>query len=170
MILTLLKVLLGLGGNLGSSRTAFEDCLELLGAEGRVAAISRLWLTRAIGPAQPDYLNAAAIIEWPSGPRALLARCLEVEATAQRDRTREERWGPRTLDLDLLMAENLVCRGPTLELPHPRLQIRRFALEPAAEIAADWVHPLCGLTVEELVEKARVREPDAILDVASFEL
>jgi 2-amino-4-hydroxy-6-hydroxymethyldihydropteridine diphosphokinase len=167
--LILLKVLLGLGSNLGSSRAAFEGCLEELAAKGRVVDTSRLWSTRAIGPEQPDYFNAAALIEWPSGPRSLLASCLELEAAAGRDRSREEKWGPRTLDLDLLLAETTVCRGPGLVLPHPQFHLRRFALEPAAEVAPDWVHPLLGLTVEELAEEARKREPDAILDVTNFE-
>jgi 2-amino-4-hydroxy-6-hydroxymethyldihydropteridine diphosphokinase len=165
-----LKVLLGLGGNLGSSREVFESSLERFDAEGRVIENSRLWSTRAVGPKQPDYLNAAALIDWRSGPRSLLDMCLELEAAVGRDRSGEERWGPRVLDLDLLLAETIVCRWPALELPHPRFHLRRFALEPAAEVAADWIHPLVGLTVEELVEKARKREPDAILDVTNFEL
>ena len=168
-MLTMVRVLLGLGSNLGSSRAAFATCLERLAAEGRVIETSRLWRTRAIGPPQPDYLNAAAVIDWPKGPRSLLVRCHELEATAGRDRSLEERCGPRHLDLDLLLAEAAVCRGPALDVPHPRLHERRFALEPAAEIAADWIHPLLGLTIEELAEEARRREPDAILDVLEFE-
>lgn len=167
--LTLLKVLLGLGSNLGRSRAVFTSCLEQFDAGGRVVMASRLWSTRAIGPAQPDYLNLAALIDWPEGPRSLLTRCLELEAAAGRERSEDERWGPRTLDLDLLLVESVVCRGPDLELPHPRFHVRRFALEPAAEIAADWIHPLLGLTVEELTEEARRRQPDGILDVTSFE-
>ncbi|MCG6948287.1 MAG: 2-amino-4-hydroxy-6-hydroxymethyldihydropteridine diphosphokinase [Acidobacteria bacterium] len=166
---SLLKVLLGLGSNQGQSRAVFRDCLDRLARDGDVLATSRLWRTRAIGPSQPDYLNAAAIVAWPREPRHLLDRCRQLETAAGRDRSLEERWGPRCLDLDLLMADDLVCRGPVLELPHPRFHQRRFALEPAAEIAADWVHPFLGLTVEELAEEARRHEPDAILGVMSFE-
>jgi 2-amino-4-hydroxy-6-hydroxymethyldihydropteridine diphosphokinase len=168
--LTLLQVLLGLGSNRGESRAVIRDCLHRLAEDGDVLATSRIWRTRAVGPPQPDFLNAAVLIEWPSEPRVLLARCLEIEIAAGRDRSREERWGPRILDIDLLMADNLVCRGPKLELPHPRLHERRFALEPAAEIAADWIHPLLGLSIGELAEVARRREPNAILDAGSFEL
>jgi 2-amino-4-hydroxy-6-hydroxymethyldihydropteridine diphosphokinase len=128
-----------------------------------------VWRTRAVGPSQPDFLNAAALIDWPAGPRPLLERCRELEAAAGRERTREERWGPRTLDLDLLMAASVVCRGPDLELPHPRLHERRFALEPAAEVTPDWLHPFLGRTIEELAVAARDWEPDAILEVMSFE-
>jgi 2-amino-4-hydroxy-6-hydroxymethyldihydropteridine diphosphokinase len=88
---------------------------------------------------------------------------------AGRDRAQEERWGPRTLDLDLLIADSAVCRGPGLELPHPRFHLRRFALEPAAEVAPRWIHPLIGLTIEALAEKARQHEPDAILGVSDFD-
>jgi 2-amino-4-hydroxy-6-hydroxymethyldihydropteridine diphosphokinase len=166
----MVRVVLGLGGNTGDCRMAFSECLAALAAEGRVIAVSRLWRTRPVGPPQPDYLNAAALVEWPAGPRALLARCLELETAAGRDRSAEARWGPRVLDIDLLLAESVVCRGPILTLPHPRLHERRFALEPAAEVAPDWTHPLLGRTVLELAEDARKREPEAIVEVLSFEL
>jgi len=166
----MVRVVLGLGGNRGGSRKAFSECLQELAAEGRIIAVSRLWRTRAVGPPQPDYLNAAAIIEWPAGPRALLARCLELEGAAGRNRSAEARWGPRVLDIDMLLAESVVCRGPVLTLPHPRLHERRFALEPAAEVAPDWAHPHLGRTISDLANDARDREPDAILEVLSFEL
>jgi 2-amino-4-hydroxy-6-hydroxymethyldihydropteridine diphosphokinase len=153
----------------GDGRRIFSDCLAALAAEGRVIASSRIWRTRAVGPAQPDFLNAAALIDWPAGPRPLLERCRELEAAAGRDRTREERWGPRTLDLDLLIAASVVCRGPELELPHPRMHERRFALEPAAEVVPNWIHPVLGRTIEDLAIAAREREPDAILEVFSFD-
>jgi 2-amino-4-hydroxy-6-hydroxymethyldihydropteridine diphosphokinase len=164
------RVLLGFGGNVGDPGSAFRDALEVLAADGRVDAVSRLWRTRPVGPAQPDYLNAAAVGSWPYGPRKLLERCRQLELDAGRDRSAEPRWGPRALDLDLLLAEGLVCRGPALELPHPRFHERRFALGPAAEIAPGWIHPLLGLTIGELADRQCVREPDAILEVLSFEL
>ena len=165
----MVRVILGLGSNTGDSQKAFSECLQTLAAEGQVIAASRLWRTRAVGPPQPDYLNAAAIIEWPAGPRSLLARCHELEAAAGRDRPAEGRWGPRTLDIDLLLAESVVCRGPALTLPHPRMHERRFALEPATDVAPDWTHPLLGRTISDLADDARDRDPDAILDVLSFE-
>ena len=164
-----MEILIGLGGNLGEPRSAFGCALDALAVEGRVMAVSRLWRTRAVGPAQPDFMNAAALIDWSSGPRHLLDRCREIEAAADRNRAQEERWGPRTLDLDLLIATSAVCRGLVLELPHPRLQQRRFALEPAAELVPNWVHTRLGPTIEELTDRARQREPDAILEVLSFD-
>ena len=169
MIRRMMRVVLGLGSNMGDSRKAFSACLQTLAAEGRVIAVSQLWRTRAVGPPQPGYLNAAALVEWPAGPRALLGRCLELETAAGRDRSAEARWGPRTLDIDLLLAESVVCRGPMLALPHPRMHERRFALEPAAEVAPDWPHLLRGRTILDLTEEAREREPDAILEVFNFE-
>ena len=165
-----MEILIGLGGNLGQPEAAFAQALEALANEGRVMAVSKLWRTRPVGPPQPDYLNAATLIDWPAAPGALLHRCRELEVVAGRNRAQEERWGPRDLDLDLLIARSTVCRGPDLEIPHPRLHERRFVLEPAAEVAPIWVHPLLGLTIEELAENARQSEPDAILEVMSFEL
>jgi len=170
MISKMLRVLLGLGSNLGESEKAFTSCLRRLADEGNIVDTSRLWITRPVGPPQPNFLNAAIVIEWPTSLRSLLSRCHELETEAGRDRLAEERWGSRFLDLDLLMAENILCRGPLLELPHPRFHQRRFALEPAAEVAPGWVHPLLGRTLENLVTTARDREPDAILEVMSFEL
>jgi 2-amino-4-hydroxy-6-hydroxymethyldihydropteridine diphosphokinase len=154
-----MEILIGLGGNLGERKSAFSRALEALAVDGRVVTVSRLWRTRPVGP----------LIEWPAGPRSLLDRCRELEMAAGRDRAQEERWGPRTLDLDLLIADSAVCRGPGLELPHPRFHLRRFALEPAAEVAPRWIHPLIGLTIGALAEKARQREPDAILGVSDFD-
>jgi len=162
-------VILGLGGNVGDTQRLFAGGLAALARDGRVVAVSRLWRTRAIGPPQADFLNAAAVIEWPAGARHLHTRCQELERAAGRDRSREERFGPRPLDLDLLLADCVVCRGPSLELPHPRFHARRFALEPAAEVAPGWVHPLLGTTIVRLAEDARAREPDAIVGVLSFE-
>jgi 2-amino-4-hydroxy-6-hydroxymethyldihydropteridine diphosphokinase len=165
-----MEILIGLGGNLGEPDKAIAQALEGLAIEGRVLAVSRLWRTRPVGPSQPEYLNAAALINWAAEPRSLLDRCRELEAATGRDRTQEERWGPRALDLDLLIVASMVCRGPDLKIPHPRLHERRFALEPAAELAPDWLHPFLGQTVEELAIVARGQEPDAILEVLSFEL
>lgn len=162
----MLRVILGFGGNLGDPAAAFARALDELADEAWIISTSSIWQTRAVGPAQPDYLNAAAVIHWSGGgPRALLHRCRILEAEAGRDRAREERWGPRVLDLDLLLAEDVVCVGPTLQLPHPLFHERRFALEPAAEVAPQWVHPLLGRTVTELAEAARPAMDDGAVRV-----
>ena len=166
----MLRVVLGFGGNLGDPAAAFAGALDALADEGWVIATSRLWQTRAVGPAQPDYLNAAAVVHWSGGgPRALLSRCRALEIEAGRDRTSEERWGPRVLDLDLLLAEGVVCAGPDLQLPHPGFHERRFALEPAAEVAPEWIHPLLGRSVLELAEAARPAVDDGAVRVLDVE-
>ncbi len=166
-----MRLIIGLGGNLGDPAAAFASALDALGDDGWILSTSRLWQTLAVGPEQPDYLNAAAVIHWPGDLRALLARCRELEVAAGRDRTTEERWGPRVLDLDLLLVDGVVCRGPELEVPHPRFHERRFALEPAAEVAPEWVHPLLGRSVSALAEAARPAVDDGAVRVLepSFE-
>ncbi len=166
----MVDVVVGLGGNLGRPPDAFAAALRVLAVVGEVVAVSRLWRTRPVGPDQPDYDNAAALLHWPGSARFLLARCLELEAQAGRDRATEARWGPRALDLDLLIAHDLVWRSPELELPHPRLHERAFALIPAAEAAPDWLHPLLGRTLAELAADARAADPDALISSTPFEL
>ncbi len=162
-----MRVLIGLGGNLGEPRRAFDGALARLAERGRVAAVSGLFGSRAVGPPQPDYLNAAAVLEIDDPPSRLLARCLALEAAADRVRG-GERWGPRTLDIDLLMVQNVVRRGPGLTLPHPRFHERAFALAPAAEIAPDWVHPLLGRCVAELAAAAVAADPTAVTPLGGW--
>jgi len=159
----MLHALIGLGANLGEPATAFTTALDEIASRGEVISGSRLWRTRPLGPDQPVYRNAAALIRWNGEPGALLRACRELEGAAGRDRTTEQRWGPRVLDLDLLMARDLVWRGPELELPHPRFHQRAFALVPAAELVPDWVHPLVGRTIGDLAEEALRDDPEALI-------
>ena len=114
----------------------------------RVIAHSNLHHTDAVTPpgtpAGPPYLNAAMTLETTLAPRELLHAMLDIERRRGRDRAREGRWGPRTLDLDLLLYGHLVIDEPGLTVPHPRMLDRTFVLEPLAEIAADWVIPGLG--------------------------
>lgn len=106
------------------------------------------------GGADPGgpYLNAAALIRTTIVPRELLSLLHAIERGAGRDRAAESaRWGPRTLDLDLLLYEDRVIDEPGLTVPHPRMHERRFVLEPLAQIAPDWVVPTFGLTVADLL-------------------
>ncbi len=162
-----MRVLIGFGGNLGDTRHAFTHALTGLAERSRVVAVSGLFTSRAVGPPQPDYLNAAAVFEVGDSLSRLLAWCLALEAAAGRVRD-GERWGPRTLDLDLLLVPDLVCRGPALILPHPRLHERHFALAPAAEVAPDWVHPLLGCTVAKLAVVAANLDPTLVTPLGAW--
>ncbi|MEQ8769948.1 MAG: 2-amino-4-hydroxy-6-hydroxymethyldihydropteridine diphosphokinase [Phycisphaerales bacterium] len=129
---------IALGSNLGD-RTKHLDAGVLAIAEletTRTMALSEYVETDPIGPAgQGAYLNAAMVIETSLEPRALLDAMLDIERANGRDRDREERWGPRTLDLDLLLYANRVIDEPGLTLPHPRMHERMFVLGPLAQIA-----------------------------------
>ena len=110
------------------------------------------------GPAdQPSYLNAAAVIDTSLQAQSLLALLQQIENDA--GRLREEKWGPRTLDLDLLLYGELVLSSPTLILPHPRMAWRRFVLEPAAEVAGNMRHPIIGWNISRLLEHLNTALP-----------
>jgi 2-amino-4-hydroxy-6-hydroxymethyldihydropteridine diphosphokinase len=116
----------------------------------RVLARSCWHVTAAAGgPAgQPTFLNGAVTIETAHCPWALLDLLLDIERDGGRQR--QCHWGPRPIDLDLLLYDGCVLDTPRLAVPHPRLGYRRFVLEPAAEVAADWLHPLIGWTIGQL--------------------
>jgi 2-amino-4-hydroxy-6-hydroxymethyldihydropteridine diphosphokinase len=157
-----MEILIGLGGNVGDPPRTFKEALASLGRTHRVAATSSLYRSRPVGPPQGDFFNMAALLEATVDVAALLAECQGLEVSAGRDRDPEARWGPRPLDIDLLIAAGVVRRGPRVELPHPRLAERAFVLVPAAELVPDWVHPIVGRTIGELAEEAVVRDPDAV--------
>ncbi len=155
------RCLIGCGSNLGRRREQLDRALELLrfmpGVE--LVAVSRYRETRAVGgPAdQEAYLNGACLIETELPPHQLLGTLSAVENTLHR--TRNERWGERTIDLDLLLYEDLVVESPRLTIPHPRMSTRRFVLEPCAEIAAELRCPLSACTIGELLENISVPHP-----------
>lgn len=144
---------LALGSNLGDRPAALRGALAALAADGavRLVAASAVYETAPVGgPAQPDYLNMVVAVETTLPPEALLERCLAVEAA--HGRVRRERWGPRTLDLDLLVHGDERRATARLTLPHPRLAERAFVLVPLAEIAPDL--PVGSSTVRELADRA----------------
>lgn len=153
-----MRALIALGSNLGDREANLRAALAHLAADGRVrvVAVSRLVETDPVGgPPQGRYLNGAAIVETDLAPAALLAAMLDAERAAGRRRDpagHAVRWGPRTADLDLLLADDLVIDTPDLVVPHPRMAERRFVLAPAAEIAPDWVHSVLRRTMAALLE------------------
>ena len=135
-----MRAFVGLGSNLGERETTLWKALEGLGAtEGiEVVAVSSFRETDPVGVVdQPRFVNAAAALETSLRPRELLERLLDVERALGRDRAVEERWGPRTLDLDLLLYGGESIDEPGLEVPHPRLTERAFVLEPLLELDPD---------------------------------
>jgi 2-amino-4-hydroxy-6-hydroxymethyldihydropteridine diphosphokinase len=147
------KAYIALGANLGDRRKNLDDALALLSCTPgvKVTAVSSFLENPAVGgPSDsPPFLNAAAEIETALTPIDLLHRLLEIERSLGRER--REKWGPRTIDLDLLIYGNQVLSTPELIVPHPRLAERRFVLQPLAEIAPKALVPGVGKCVSELL-------------------
>lgn len=146
------RAAIALGSNLGDSHCILRSALETIAHSHAVIlqTRSRFYQTTAVGPPQPDYLNACAILETLLSPQSLLNLLLTIEQ--QFGRIRHQRWGPRLLDLDLLLFDNLVLDIPGLQIPHPRMVERAFVLIPLAEIAADWIEPISGKAIADLVK------------------
>jgi 2-amino-4-hydroxy-6-hydroxymethyldihydropteridine diphosphokinase len=146
------RAYVGLGANLGDRAATLARALDLLRAEPgvEVVAVSRLRETDPVGVEdQPRFLNGVALLRTTLAPRALLDVLLAVERRLGRVRD-GARWGPRTLDLDLLLYDARVVDEPGLRVPHPRLHERRFALEPLAELAPSLEIPGQGRVSELL--------------------
>jgi len=134
----------GLGSNLGDREATLREALARLGEEEGVSvlAVSSFRETEPVGKVdQPNFVNAAAALETSLEARELLDRLLEVERGLGRDRGAEERWGPRTIDLDLLLFGEETIAEPGLTVPHPRLAERAFVLEPLLELDPDLTLP-----------------------------
>jgi len=146
---------LGLGSNLGDRRRNLEAALEALRAHPQitVSAVSAFLETDPVGgpPGQGKFLNAAAEIETDLAPEALLEELKRIERAL--GRTPGPRWGPREIDLDILLYGKEVLETETLVIPHPRMRERRFVLAPLAEIAPAARDPVTGLTIRALLEK-----------------
>jgi len=156
------QVYVAMGSNLGDRDAHLAAGLAALRAtEGiEVAAVSPLYETDPVGPPpQGPYLNGAIQLSTRLDPHALLGRLLEIEAAEGRTRG-AGRNAARTLDLDLLLYGDRKLAGPDLEVPHPRLAERPFVLEPLCDLAAEFIHPILGETIEVLAK--RVRDPEAV--------
>jgi 2-amino-4-hydroxy-6-hydroxymethyldihydropteridine diphosphokinase len=148
------QALIGLGANLGDRAATLHSALAGLREHPQVQSVSASSHKETVpvgGPAeQPAFLNAAALLETSLAPRALLEVLHDIERRLGRQR--DAPWGARTIDLDLLLYEHQVIDEPDLKVPHPRMAFRRFALEPAAEVAPRLVHPQIDWTIERLLE------------------
>lgn len=146
--------LIGLGSNQGDRRAILESAVAELERQPRIAvAAASAWReTAPVGgpPGQSPFLNGALRVETSLGPHELLACLRRIEDGL--GRRRDERWAARTIDLDLLLYDELVLDTPSLTLPHPRMAWRRFVLEPAAEVAGAMLHPVIRWTIARLLE------------------
>src|SRR6266705_4500540 len=134
------QALLGLGGNVGNVRATLDEAVDRFAdrVEVKLTARSSDYCTPPWGVTeQPPFTNCAIAVETSLSPRALLARAHDVERALGRDRVNERRWGPRSIDIDLLAYDDLAIDESDLTLPHPRLFERAFALVPLAEIVPD---------------------------------
>ncbi|MBP0028161.1 2-amino-4-hydroxy-6-hydroxymethyldihydropteridine diphosphokinase [Roseofilum sp. Guam] len=143
---------IALGSNLGDSRAILENALKTIDQTPgiTVKTYSSWYKTAPIGPSQPDYLNGCALLEVQLSPHELLKTLLNIEDKF--GRVRQERWGARTLDLDVLLFGDLILETTDLQIPHPRMTERAFVLVPLAEIAPDWIEPVSGKAISQLVE------------------
>lgn len=158
----------GLGGNIGDAAATVREALQALDAlpRTRLLRASSLYRTRAWGNTeQDDFVNAVALLQTELDPRALLDALLEVELRFGRDRSAGEPWGPRTLDLDLLLHGDAVIDEPGLRLPHPRLQERAFVLVPLAQVAPGLRVPGLG-PVSKLLDAVDARDCVPLAQVA----
>jgi 2-amino-4-hydroxy-6-hydroxymethyldihydropteridine diphosphokinase len=148
------RAAIALGSNLdsrfGDREANLHEAVRRLASLGEVKAVSAFYDTEPVGYLdQPRFLNGAAVLETRLEPLALLRGLLEIEHAMGRERLIDK--GPRVIDLDLLLYGSRILQTPELTLPHPEIQARRFVLEPLAEIAGEWIHPVLKVKVSELL-------------------
>lgn len=143
---------LSLGSNVGQRELHLRDAIARLGNAGSVDAVSSFYETEPVEfTDQPWFLNCAVSFETNQSPRQLMQTALQIECDMGRVRDRSK--GPRTIDIDILLFGGAIIHSAELTIPHPAMHLRRFALEPLAEIAPDMRHPLLKKTIHELLEE-----------------
>lgn len=146
------RALIALGSNLGDRRRTLDDATAAVGGFPQTVLVARssFYETVPVGgpPGQEPFVNGAVVVETPLAPTQLLDELLQLETKL--GRVRDVAWGPRTIDLDLLLYDDRVIETERLRVPHPRLAYRKFVLRGAVEIAGDWRHPLLDRTLKDL--------------------
>ncbi len=158
------KLYLLLGGNLGDRIVYLRQASESIGAQvGGITAASKLYETAAWGKTdQPNFLNQVLEVQTEQPPEQVLQTINHIEQ--ELGRVRQEHWGARVIDIDILFYDQLVLQTQRLTIPHPQLHLRRFTLLPLAEIAPELMHPVLGKNIDQLLEDC----PDE-LEVWEFE-
>lgn len=164
----MVEAVIGLGSNLGDRLAHLQKGITGLARSGcDVVALSSVFETSPVGPSQPSYLNAIVVVETSLSPRELMTVCLDIEKESGRERI--EKWGPRTLDMDVLDIAGVSSTDEYILVPHPLSHERGFVLVPWAQVRPLWVHSAVGRTVDELaqgvdtVSEAIVRRDDLAL-------
>ena len=150
------RVFIGVGSNQGDRLTSISRGVQALGAIAGVRVVQMALVAETApvgGPPQGPYLNTVVEIDTTVPPRELLQLLKAIERQMGRQPS-DVRWGPRPIDLDVLLYEDLVVRESDLEIPHPRLHERRFVLEPLTQLAPDVVHPVLKQSIKALLDKA----------------
>jgi 2-amino-4-hydroxy-6-hydroxymethyldihydropteridine diphosphokinase len=156
--------LIAFGSNLGDGPSIYGSALSELDDQAHVlvGSASQLVETRAVGgpPDQPPFRNGAIRIQTDLDVVELHRLTTGIENSLGRQRRR--RWGPRSIDLDLLLFDELILQAPHLSIPHPRMSFRRFVLQPANEIAGQMFHPVCGATIKQLLNHLNTRPNEIV--------
>jgi deoxyguanosine kinase len=148
------KVLISLGSNLGDRALNIEKAITLIQDQlGDVIAISKLYETASWGYDDHSYLNNVICLVTKLTPLDLMSALLEIELKLGRKRSDSKHYQARTIDIDILLIEGVVIDHPKLDVPHPRMNLRRFVLQPLADIAPDWVHEVECVSVSDLLLK-----------------
>jgi 2-amino-4-hydroxy-6-hydroxymethyldihydropteridine diphosphokinase len=148
------RAYIGMGSNLGSPLKNCKQSIGLLDKipQIKVTAQSSFYETEPVGPKDQNwFVNAVAQVTTDLEPLALLDALLNIEG--EMGRVRNEKWGPRIIDLDILLYENRMIKNSRLEIPHPEMTQRRFVLAPLAELVPDFIHPLDRKTIQQLLSE-----------------
>ena len=160
------RVVLITGGNVGDAERRLGEAAQLIDAEvGRVVSHSRVYRTKAWGFEAEDFRNQVLVVESDLEPIEVLDAVNAIEQRLGRDRAEEQKiksatgacYASRSIDIDILFYDDRVVESERLTLPHPRIAERMFVLEPLAEVAAGWQHPLSGKSVREMYDELRQR-------------